>query len=530
MKILGLQVYQDYNATFYDTETGDLKYIEMEKLLRKKHFSFHSDKLDVMKEIDRIYGDNMRNNIYKCQKIIKEELNVDKFDVVCWSYTKFEDGFLKKESYDFVKLIEKCDVQKFHHQENHVLPAIQHYHLDDAICLSIDGKGDGSYAFYHYKDKKLNKLYQESRFSYGMFYEVLSCFFLDKQNEYQQGIEGKFMAYAGLSTNFIKIPDIDKFIKKVRSVDWNNWDEKTKIEKYIYNYLSILVKKYDRYDLAYTMQQLWIREIIQDISQYKFKSDNFVISGGCALNCLLNYKIIQTKWFKNVLFNPIASDVGQSYGAVLNYLLNNDYESFVNINDRNYMFTEGIRDEYYYNTIKDKFIDVNVNKIVDMLYNNRIIALCRGNIEAGPRALGRRTILASPFDREMHNELNNIKEREWYRPYGIIIPREYLNEYFDIDVDASYMNILGYCKNQELLLGAQHKDGTVRIQTVDKKEDPWLHNLLLCFKNVSGHPILINTSFNDSGLPIFNYMKDMYRMYKEKLCGLVYNDKMVLKK
>ena len=91
------------------------------------------------------------------------------------------------------------------------------------------------------------------------------------------------------------------------------------------------------------------------------------------------------------------------------------------------------------------------------------------------------------------------------------------------------MNVLGFCNDSELLKGAQHTDGTIRIQTVDKKENPWLHNLLMYFKKETGHPILINTSFNDSGLPIFNYVQDMFRMFNEKLDGLVIEDKMILK-
>lgn len=529
MKILGLQVYQDYNATYYDTETKELKCIELEKLLKKKHFSFHSDKLDYMNEIDRVYDDNMRNNIYKCQKLLHEEFGVDKFDVVCWCYTKFEDGYLKKESYDFVKLVEKCDIQKFHHQENHVLPAIVQYKLDDAICLSIDGKGDGNHAFYQYKEGKLTKLYQEQRFSYGMFYEILSCFFLDKQNNYEQGLEGKFMAYAGISQNFINLPNINTFIDKIKSVNWNIWEEKIKIEKYIYNYLTIQLDKYDKYDLAYTMQKIWIQEVMQEISKYKFESHNFVISGGCALNCLLNYHIIKANWFKHVWYTPIASDVGQSYGAVLNYLLKNMPDELNDINVRNYYFTEGIRDKEYIDKLSDRLVDVKSQTLANMMSNDKIIAICRGNIELGPRALGHRSILTSPFNEHMKEKLNKIKGREWYRPYGILIPREYIGEYFDIDVDASYMNILGFCKDKDLLKGAQHLDGTVRIQTVDKKDDPWLHNLLMCFKKETGHPILINTSFNDSGMPIFNYVQDMFRMFNDKLDGLVIEDKMILK-
>lgn len=529
MKILGIQCYQDYNVTFYDTETKELKYIELEKLLRKKHFSFHSDKLDYMPEIDRIYSDKMRNNLYKCQKLIHQELGVDKFDLICWNYTKFADGYLKKESFDFMKMLEKCEIVQMHHQENHVLPAIVENKLEDALCISVDGKGDGNHAVYKYEDGKLTKLYQEHKFSYGMFYEVLSCFFLDKKNAYEMGLEGKFMAYAGLSNKFVDIENLDIFLDRITTTDWNVWEEKVKIEKYIYNFLEGLTDKYDKYDLAYTMQKIWTDMLMKEISKYRFESKNLVISGGCALNCMLNYLLVKTKWFKNIYFTPIASDTGQSYGAVLNYLLRCKPEELKYINSRNYFITEKIRDNDYYKTIENKFQNLKLDTVVKQLAKDKVIAVCRGNIEMGPRALGHRTILASPFNKEMHDKLNEIKGREWYRPYGIIVPREYMKDYFDIDVDASYMNVLAYCQDDELLLGAQHTDGTVRVQTVSKKDDPWLHNLLLAFGKETGVPILINTSFNDSGLPIFNYVKDMYRMYEEKLDGLIVENKMILK-
>ena len=120
----------------------------------------------------------------------------------------------------------------------------------------------------------------------------------------------------------------------------------------------------------------------------------------------------------------------------------------------------------------------------------------------------------------MHDKLNIIKGREWYRPYGIIIPEDKISDYFDIDTDVPYMNILAKPKIDNLL-GAMHKDGTIRVQTVNKETDKWLYNLLYVFGNKTGVPILINTSFNDSGLPIFNYFSDMYRMYQEKLDGLI---------
>lgn len=529
MKILGIQCYQDYNVCLYDTETKELKYIEMEKLLRRKHFSFHSDKLNYMSEIDRIYNDNLRNNIYKCQKIIRKEFGVDKFDVIAWNYTRFADGYLKKESYEFVKMLEKCEIQKFHHQENHVLPAIIDNGLEKALCVSIDGKGDGNHAFYSWDNGKLTKLFQEHKFSYGMFYEVISTYFLSEEKKYYQGIEGKFMAYAGLSNNFVKIDDIDFFMEKVKNTDWNNWEEKVKIEKYIYNFLDTQSQYFNKYDLAYTMQKHWLDSVIRDISKYRHGQRNLVISGGCALNCMLNYLLIKTGWFENVYFTPIASDVGQSYGAVLNYLLHNKPEELKHINVRKYSITEGIRDKKYFDKIKSNFIDYSIEKTVEMLIDDKVIGVCRGNIEMGPRALGNRTILASPFNENMKDKLNKIKGRENYRPYGVLILREEMKNYFDIDVDATYMNVLAYCKDSKLLLGAQHKDKTVRVQTVKQEDNPWLYELLMKFKDITGTPILINTSFNDSGLPIFNYVEDMYRMYQEKLDGLIIEDKMIVK-
>jgi len=352
---------------------------------------------------------------------------------------------------------------------------------------------------------------------------------LDKKNQYEMGLEGKFMAYAGLSNNFINIENIDFFMDKIKETDWNDWESKVKIEKYIYNFLDNLVLEYDKYDLAYTMQKIWLDSLIKEIYPYRFESPNLVISGGCALNCMLNYLLVKTNWFRNIYFTPIASDVGQSYGAVLNYLLRSMPEEIQHINTKRYFMTEPFRDKKYFNSIENKFTDLKVNTIVDMLNEDKIIGVCRGNIEMGPRALGHRTILASPFNKDMHDKLNEIKGREWYRPYGIIVPRDKMKDYFDIDIDASYMNVLAYCKDSELLQGAQHTDGTVRVQTVSKEENPWLHNLLMAFGQKSGIPILINTSFNDSGLPIFNYVEDMYRMYNEKLDGLIIENKMILK-
>lgn len=529
MKILGVQCYQDYNVCCYDTDTKELRYIELDKLLKKKHFSFHTDEpLEYATYIDSIYKDCMHKNIYKVQKIIKERLGVEQFDVVAWCYTQFEDGYLKQESFDFVEILENCKMLKCHHQENHILPTVIMNKLEDSLCLSIDGKGDGNHALYHYKDGKLKKIFQEQKFSYGMFYEIISCNFLE--SEYYDGMEGKFMAYAGISTNFIDIEDISEFLIKIKSFNWNDWKDKKTIEEYINTYINQLKKKFDKYDLAYTFQRIWINDVMEFIHQYVGRSDNLVFSGGCALNCMLNYELVKSCWFKNVYWNPVASDTGQSIGAVINYLFHEMPEELQYIDFKNFYLTNNVYDMDYFNCdISEKLENVNIDKIVDGLVLDKIYGVCRGNIEMGPRALGHRSILASPQHKEMHERLNAIKSREWYRPYGVLIPRECMGEYFDIDVDAPYMNVLGYCKKKGIIDGAIHLDGTVRIQTVSKEEDLWLYELLKRYGEKTGIPILINTSFNDNGMPIFNYTEDMYRMFNEKLDGLIFDEGMILK-
>lgn len=529
MKILSEHCYQDQNITIYDTETKKIKYVEFDKYTKNKHFSFHSDKLNILKNVDLIYKDNMRNNLFKTHKIIKNISNIDHFDEVTWCYETFEDGYLKKESYDFVSLIEKVNIKKYNHQENHVLPSIFINNLKETLALSIDGKGDGNLSIFLWKNNKLTLLFQEKKFSYGMYYEIISSIFL--KEKYYQGIEGKFMAYAGISSKMITINDFDLFFNDIINYNWNNYDEKIIVENKIIEYINILLLKFDKYDLAYTLQQLWIERILLQVSEYKQYSKNLVFSGGCSLNCMLNYKLLKTEWFKDIYWNPIASDSGQSIGSLYNYLYHNDFNEIKYININNYFCTDIPYDKQYYdNDIKHNTEHLNDDVLIEMLYNDKIIGVCRNNVEMGPRALGNRSILASPYHYSMHDKLNIIKKREWYRPYGIIIIREDLHKYFNIDVDAKYMNIIGYINNKNLLNGAMHIDGSVRIQTITKESNEWLYNLLLKWKKKTGNAILINTSLNDNGMPIFNWYEDIYRMYKEKLDAIVFDDVMEVKR
>lgn len=159
----------------------------------------------------------------------------------------------------------------------------------------------------------------------------------------------------------------------------------------------------------------------------------------------------------------------------------------------------------------------NINDVVtDYLLNNRVVGWFNGKSEFGPRALGDRSILASPIDPSMRDYLNkNAKFREWFRPFGVCVIRECVSEYFDFEKDSPYMLIAPQTRDlvQKLIPSAVHIDGSCRVQTVDIHTNNKLYTLLCEFQRKSGVPMLINTSFNIKGEPIVETPEDAIKCF-----------------
>ena len=177
----------------------------------------------------------------------------------------------------------------------------------------------------------------------------------------------------------------------------------------------------------------------------------------------------------------------------------------------------------------------------------------RGRMEFGPRALGNRSILADPRNKNMQTILNKkIKFRESFRPFAPAVLKEELNNFFDIQkIDSPYMLFIGHLKNnlrinenneenlfgldklnfvRSLLPAITHVDFSSRIQTVDKKTNPKFYKLLKCFGLKTGYPILVNTSFNIRGEPIVCSPKDSYNCFiKTKMDVLALENFIIIK-
>lgn len=229
------------------------------------------------------------------------------------------------------------------------------------------------------------------------------------------------------------------------------------------------------------------------------KSKNLVYGGGVALNCLANRLL--GNYFDNMWIVPNPGDCGSSLGAAaLGY---------------------GKKVEW-----KNSFLGYNIDKdypvqgLIDELLTNKIVGVANGRAEFGPRALGNRSLLADPRGNEIKDKVNEIKRRQKFRPFAPIIMEEHVQEYFDMPrgwKDSRYMQVIAKCRYSDLFPAIVHHDGTSRVQTVPNDQSG-IRKLLERWYELTGCPMLLNTSLNIRGEPMVNDIRDAMRF--EKIYGV----------
>ena len=244
----------------------------------------------------------------------------------------------------------------------------------------------------------------------------------------------------------------------------------------------------DVYDIAAATQAVYeyILKIISNYARSISATGNLVLTGGCALNCSANSKIA-SDW-DNVWIMPNPGDAGNALGAILA-----DREDFVNWNSP--FLGYEIPREY------------PVNNLILELETAGIAGVANGRAEYGPRALGNRSLLADPRGNDIKDRVNEIKKRQKFRPFAPAILQEHAKDYFDGEV-GPYMQFTARCKYPELYPAITHKDGTSRVQTVSKNDNPGFRQLLEAWYEKTGCPMLLNTSLNIKGKPMVNTEKD----------------------
>jgi len=258
-----------------------------------------------------------------------------------------------------------------------------------------------------------------------------------------------------------------------------------------------------RRNLAYKIQSEYEEYLINLCKKALSLSDskNLILTGGCALNCVANYKLLKSLPKDiNLFVEPLSSDCGVSMGAALDLVEKVNLKSNLKY-DNIYL---GQQLTYEYNLFEKEFeYDVTAEDVANLISQGNIVAIAQGRSEVGPRALGNRSIL---FDPRVHNGkdiVNSVKRREYFRPFAGTVLLEHAHEWFDMDrLDESpYMmyavDVLPEKQNQ--IPSITHVDGTCRIQTLKKEQNKNYYDLIEAFFKLTGVPILFNTSFNLAG-------------------------------
>jgi carbamoyltransferase len=265
------------------------------------------------------------------------------------------------------------------------------------------------------------------------------------------------------------------------------------------------------FDIAHSLQKVLEETVLELVNWFykETKLTNLCMAGGVALNCVLNAVIRDKGPFKNIWVQPAAGDAGTSLGAAL-WL---DAVKRNQPDDRFYMGHAYWGPEYTDEEI-EKFLQwtkvpykklTNIaRETAEILAQDKVIGWYQGRMEFGPRALGSRSILASPINASMQARLNEIKDREDFRPVAPVVLQEDAGEWFE---NASYSPFMLFVYNvkadkADKIPAVRHVDGTARIQTVNRQQHPLYHDLLTEFKKLTGVPVLVNTSFNTRGEPI----------------------------
>lgn len=265
------------------------------------------------------------------------------------------------------------------------------------------------------------------------------------------------------------------------------------------------------FNIAHSLQKAMEENVLKMTSWLyeNTKQENLCLAGGVALNCVLNAKISECGPFKKVWVQPAAGDSGTALGAAMHIdqlMRKSKTKEFVM--DHAYWGPEYTDSEIekFLNHAKIPYqkIDNIAEKAAQLLTENKIIGWFQGRMEFGPRSLGSRSILASPIDPEMQQLLNELKDREDFRPVAPVVLEEDAAEWFEGAKTSPFMLFVYKvaADKADQIPAVRHVDGTARIQTINEKQHPLYYQLLKSFKEKTGIPVLINTSFNTLGKPI----------------------------
>ena len=369
--------------------------------------------------------------------------------------------------------------KSFSHHYSHASAGYYTSAFNDAAIVVLDAIGEyNTSTIWVGEGNKITLKYKQNYpVSFGLFYSAFTQLIglMPNQEEYiMMGMAayGDWQKYYKKVDDYFPSYDKQKYNFHKGITDWG-W-----------------VSEQDKFDIAAAVQVVYEQRLNQFMRMAKSLTgkNNLVFMGGCALNSSAN--TLLWKIFDMIWIMPNPGDAGSSLGAAAAL-----YGKHVEWKDPYLGYDLG--GEY------------PIQKIVDGILKDGIVAVATGRAEYGPRALGNRSILADPRDPDIKDKVNRIKQRELFRPFAPVVLADHAHKWFDMDFESPYMQYTVKCLQPEKIPSVVHEDGTSRVQTVTRDQHPGLYRVINKFYLQTGVPVLLNTSLNIKGQPLLNDEKDI---------------------
>ena len=448
----------DANITFYNSITKKYHIIEIERLTGERYFQLKKNPDVYVKDI-----------LEQCQSIATNFWGIENdYDTLLidarWKNRGIPDVVCQVFNTREMKTISN-------HHDNHAYCAYYQSPYREALIVSYDGGGDGqSFNFYYAKGNDM-KLIESLPYNLGREYWKSASRIKDivDNSKTRREYAGKMM---GLSA-------------------YGKVDEQSKLDV----------------DIAATAQKKFANKLLSNLGRH-ITDIPIILTGGCALNVLVNEKIKQ-KYNNPVFVPPNPHDGGLSLGHIFN---------FIKPDKRVDVTYSGIplldRDELSDYIVKYDAVKVSKMQIAEKLKEGKIIGFVYGDSEIGPRALGNRSIVCDPTYPDMKDKLNSkVKFREWYRPFAPFCRREIAQKYFETK-DYENLEYMSFAPKVKIdnIPAVTHIDRSARLQTVTKTTHKHFYDLLIEFGKISNIEVLLNTSFNIKQKPILTRISDAINM------------------
>ena len=525
----------DANISFYNATTNKYYTIEIERLVKKRYFRLHEDNTPAQQ----------KDILEQCRDIAEKEWGIEndyEAVLIC------SDGYVEVDPRQVFNTNTVQTVAMHHrtHAEAAFFMSPYCFNQDidpnhlrlQAHIISYDGGGDDGHFLVHEAYRDELKLIKKVPSDFGGGYLLAASLIKEvaESSRHQLALAGKMMglcAYGKVIDDYVKPFKefyIDRDYKKLaettglplKNLD-NPWENP--LDNWVF-------EGQEGYDIAATAQAAFEDALFQEIDDIRSDPNcPLILTGGCALNVLVNEKIKKVYKFRKIYVPPNPHDGGLSLGHLFAY---RKPTKRVNITYSGLPLLD--RDKLRSYIVEYNAEKIDKKHIAYLIRYGKIIGLVYGDSEVGPRALGNRSIVCDPNIADMKDILNSkVKFREWYRPFAPFCLYEQAPWFFNSRdfVNHESMSYAPEVKDEEKdrIPSVTHADGTARLQTVTEESHPVFYGILKEFGEISYTNVLLNTSFNIRGYPILSTIEDaLYALNNTELDYVVIEDYLFSKK